>query len=83
MYGVSYNIPYITERNKMENNTTFKITYTKLNGESVTRKGKWTDKCREFATNAGHKCLTYFDLGANNYRQATDKITAWSIGIFR
>jgi|TARA_R100000458_G_scaffold8525_1_gene6737 hypothetical protein len=63
----------------MKNNETFTITYTKLNGESVTRKGKWTDNCKEFIAKAGHKCLTYFDLGANNYRQATNKITDWSI----
>ena len=29
----------------MENNQKFVITYTKQNGESVTRNGKWTDKC--------------------------------------
>ena len=63
----------------MENNKTFTITYTKQNGESVTRKGKWTDKCREFVAKAGHACLTYFDLDADNYRMATNKITDWSI----
>ena len=34
---------------------TFKITYTKLDGESVTRNGKWTDKCKEFIAKQGHK----------------------------
>jgi hypothetical protein len=63
----------------MQNNEKFTITYTKLNGESVTRKGKWTDSCKEFIAKAGHKCLTYFDLDANNYRQATNKITDWNI----
>jgi len=63
----------------MENNKTFTITYTKLSGESVTRKGKWTDKCKEFVAKAGHKCLTYLDLDADDYRMATDKITKWSI----
>ena len=63
----------------MQNNEKFTITYTKLNGESVTRKGKWTDNCKEFIAKAGHKCFTYFDLGANNYRQATNKITDWNI----
>jgi hypothetical protein len=42
----------------MKNNETFTITYTKLNGESVTRKGKWTERCQEFVAKAGHKCLT-------------------------
>ena len=69
----------------MENNKTFTITYTKQNGESVTRKGKWTENCREFVAQAGHKVLTYLDLdateekGKDQYRNATDKITAWSI----
>ena len=52
----------------MKLNDYFVITYTKLNGESVTRKGKWTDNCREYIAKAGHACLTYFDLDANNYR---------------
>ena len=61
-------------------NKTFVITYTKLNGESVTRNGKWTDKCLERIVNAGHACLTYIDLDNNNeYRQATNKITDWKI----
>ena len=69
----------------MENNKTFTITFTKLNGESTTRKAKWTDKCREFVAKAEHKCLTFLDLdaterhGKEQYRMATDKITTWSI----
>ena len=69
----------------MENNQTFTITFTKQNGESVTRKAKWTDKCQEFVAKAGHKCLTFLDLdaterhGKEQYRMATDKITTWSI----
>ena len=60
----------------MENNKTFTITFTKLNGESTTRNGKWTDKCQEFVAKAGHKCLTFLDLDADGYRTATGK---WSI----
>ena len=69
----------------MENNQTFTITFTKQNGESTTRRGKWTDKCQEFVAKAGHKCLTFLDLdaterhGKDQYRMATDKITTWSI----
>jgi len=62
---------------KLDDN--FVITYTKLDGESVTRKGKWTDKCREFVAKAGHACLIYLDLDANDYRMATNKITDWNI----
>ena len=69
----------------MENNQTFTITFTKQNGESTTRRGKWTDKCQEFVAKAGHRCLTFLDLdaterhGKEQYRMATDKITTWSI----
>ena len=69
----------------MENNKTFTITFTKLNGESTTRKAKWTDKWQEFVAKAGHKCLTFLDLdateekGKEQFRMATDKITDWRI----
>ena len=66
----------------MKNNDTFKITYTKQNGESVTRQGKWTDKCREWISNKGIECLVYLDLdkteefGTDQYRTATNN---WEI----
>ena len=69
----------------MKNNQTFTIIFTKQNGESTTRKAKWTDKCQEFVAKAGHKCLTFLDLdaterhGKEQYRMANDKITTWSI----
>ena len=69
----------------MKNNQLFTITFTKQNGDSVTRRGKWTEDCREFVAQAGHKVLTYLDLDATKekgeyqYRNATDKITQWSI----
>ena len=69
----------------MEIDKTFTITFTKQNGESTTRRGKWTDKCQEFVAKAGHKCLTFLDLdateeeGEEQFRMATDKITPWSI----
>ena len=69
----------------MKNNQTFTITFTKQNGDSVTRRGKWTDKCQEFVAKAGHRCLTFLDLdateryGKEQLRMATDKITPWSI----
>jgi hypothetical protein len=69
----------------MKNNQTFNITYTKQNGESVTRKGKWTDKCKEFIAQKGYACITYLDLdateteGKDQYRMATAKITDWNI----
>ena len=69
----------------MKNNETFTITFTKQNGESTTRRGKWTEDCREFVAQAGHKVLTFLDLdateryGKEQLRMATDKITPWSI----
>ena len=69
----------------MKTDQTFTITFTKQNGESTTRKAKWTDKCQEFVAQAGHKVLTFLDLDATElagedlYRNATDKITPWSI----
>jgi hypothetical protein len=52
--GLSYAIvPYITERNKMIKDKTFRITYKKSNGETVTRFGKWTDKCRVWTSKIG------------------------------
>ena len=69
----------------MKIDQTFTITFTKQNGESTTRKAKWTEDCREFIAQAGHKCLTFLDLeateryGKEQYRMATDKITPWSI----
>ena len=69
----------------MKTDQTFTITFTKQNGESTTRKAKWTDKCQEFVAQAGHKVLTFLDLdatelaGKDQYRNATNKITSWSI----
>jgi hypothetical protein len=69
----------------MENNQKFVITYTKQNGESVTRDGKWTAKCKEWICAKGYACLSYLDLdatetkGKDQYRMATAKITPWSM----
>ena len=69
--GLSYAIvPYITERNKMIKDKTFRITYKKSNGETVTRFGKWTDKCRFWKSKIGHALMTYYDLDAQGYRTA-------------
>ena len=69
----------------MQTDQIFTITFTKQNGEFVTSKSKWPDKCQEFVAQAGHNCLTFLDLeatenyGKEQYRMATDKITTWSI----
>ena len=69
--GISYNIPNITERYKMENNTTFKITYySNKDKKHITRNGKWTDKCRFWTSKVGDKLITYFDMDKQEYRCA-------------
>ena len=49
---------------------TFRITYKKANGETVTRFGKWDDKCRYWTSKVGAKLMTYFDEDAQGYRTA-------------
>ena len=41
---------------------TFRITYKKSNGETVTRFGKFDDKCRYWTSKIGTALITYFDL---------------------
>ena len=67
----------------MKNNDTFKITYFSNSDKmTITRNGKWTDKCREWISNKGIACLVYLDLdkteefGTDQYRTATND---WSI----
>ena len=58
MYGVSYNIPYITERYKMENNAQFKITYySNKDKKHITRNGKWDEKCKYWTSKMGAKLI--------------------------
>ena len=63
----------------MKEDKTFVITYTNLEGESVSINGKWTDKCKEWVSNSGVKLLTYFDLDADGYRTASkDWFIKWN-----
>jgi len=75
--GLSHAIvPYITERNKMIKDKTFRITYKKSNGETVTRFGKWNDKCRVWTSKVGSALMTYYDLDAQGYRTAKN---SWQV----
>ena len=63
----------------MEDNQTFIISYTKKNGEEVTRNAKFIDgKCGQWISKLGHKLFTYFDvdqsnhMGGDQYRSARD-----------
>ena len=49
----------------MENNKTFTITFTKLNGESTTRKAKWNDK-------NGKPCYNFWDIDSEHPRTAVN-----------
>jgi len=62
--------PLITERYNMITDKTFRITYKKSTGETITRFGKWTDKCRFWKSKIGHALMTYYDLDAQGYRTA-------------
>ncbi len=55
---------------------TFRITFTKANGEEVTRFGKFDDKCRYWTSKVGTALITYFDLDAKGYRTAKD---SWKV----
>ena len=73
----------IKNTHNMEDGQTFIITYTKKDGEKVTRNGKFIiGKCGEWISKAGNKLFTYFDvdqsnnMGGDQYRMAKDN---WEI----
>ena len=73
----------IKNTHNMKDGETFIITYTKLNGEEVTRNAKFIlGKCGEYISKAGNKLFTYFDvdqsnhMGGDQYRSARD---SWEI----
>ena len=73
----------INNKYNMKDNQTFIITYTKKNGEQVTRNAKFIiGKCGEWISKAGNKLFTYFDvdqsnnMGGDQYRMAKDN---WEI----
>jgi len=72
MLGISYNIPNITERNKMITEKTFRITYyADKHKKHITRLGKWVDGCRYWTDKSGKAMCTYFDIEADNFRNAS------------
>ena len=73
----------INNKYNMKDGQTFIIKYTKLNGEEVTRNGKFIlGKCGEYISKAGNKLFTYFDvdqssaMGGDRYSSARD---TWEI----
>jgi hypothetical protein len=77
MLGISYNIPNITERNKMITDKTFKITYyADKHKKHITRLGKWIDGCRIWQDKKGKTIFTYWDMDAENFRNAS---VSWTV----
>jgi len=92
--GLGYKIPLINITKKgnnmtikniynMKDNQTFIISYTKKNGEQVTRNAKFIDgKCGQWISKLGEKLFTYFDvdqsnnMGGDQYRMAKNN---WEI----
>ena len=73
----------IHNKYNMKDGQTFIITYTKKDGEEVTRNAKFIlGKCGEYISKAGNKLFTYFDvdqsnhMGGDQYRSARD---SWEI----
>ena len=67
----------------MKDGQTFIITYTKKDGEKVTRNAKFVlGKCGQWVSKIGDKLFTYFDvdqsnhMGGDQYRSARDN---WEI----
>ena len=57
----------INNKYNMKDGQTFIITYTKKDGEKVTRNGKFIlGKCGEWISKAGEKLFTYFDVDQSN-----------------
>ena len=73
----------INNKYNMKDGQTFIITYTKKDGEKVTRNSKFIlGKCGEWISKAGEKLFTYFDvdqsnrMGGDQYRMAKNN---WEI----
>ena len=50
---------------------TFKITYyATKHKKHITRLGKWVEGCRYWADKSGQAICTYFDMDADNFRNA-------------
>jgi hypothetical protein len=67
----------------LKDGQTFIITYTKKDGEKVTRNAKFVlGKCGQWVSKIGDKLFTYFDvdqsnhMGGDQYRMAKNK---WEI----
>ena len=56
----------------MENNKQFTITYySGKDKKHITRLGKWVEGCRYWTDKSGKAICTYWDMDADNFRNAT------------
>ena len=56
---------------------TFKITYyASKHKKHITRLGKWIEGCRYWTDKSGKAIFTYWDMDADNFRNAT---TSWKV----
>ena len=65
--------PIHNRKEYMIKDKTFRITYKKATGETITRFGKFDDKCRYWTSKVGNALITYFDLDKQGYRTAKGK----------
>ena len=57
----------------MKTNKTHISYFAKKHNKIITRPFKWDEKCREWISQKGIKCCTYFDVDQNAHRTATGK----------
>ena len=56
---------------------TFKITYyADKHKKHITRLGKWVEGCRYWTDKSGKAIFTYFDVDADNFRNAS---VSWKV----
>ena len=61
----------------MENNKQFTITYySGKDKKHITRLGKWIEGCRYWTSKSGKAIFTYFDVDADNFRNAS---VSWKV----
>ena len=61
----------------MENNKQFKITYyADKHKKHITRLGKWVEGCKIWTDKTGKAICTYWDIEADNFRNAT---VSWTV----
>jgi len=59
---------------KLEIGDEFRITYfAKKHDKTITRKGLWTEKCKEWKSKLNNKLITYWDVEQQGFRTCSNK----------